>query len=160
MQGRMMEKEAGDAGRGRRCKGKEVRGDGVVCSSAGGCSVLDFLKDVQCQVLTCLRDVGASPFMENGRSLTSVDLAINLRSAALVRRLETRAPFYGLMLLKVPKYMGLGSEWKSRWCVMMPRLPNPHPGLRQADKAVRTLLVCYKVCLVRLFFRQLGPLVF
>eukprot|EP00884_Botryococcus_braunii_P019148 jgi/Botrbrau1/5917/Bobra.0366s0091.2 len=96
------------------------------------------------KVVDLLLQYGASPFMENGRSLTAVDLAINLRSAALVRRLETRAPFYGLMMVKVPKYMGLGSEWKTRWCVVMPRLPNPHPGLQLADRAVRNLLVCYK----------------
>lgn len=56
--------------------------------------------------------------------LTPIDLAINNRHVKLVRRLEQRAFFSGWLLMKVPKYMGLGSEWKSRWCVIMPRYPN------------------------------------
>jgi hypothetical protein len=83
--------------------------------------------------------------VENGRSLTAVDLAINLRNVALVRKLETRAPFYAQLMMKVPKYMGLGSEWRLRWCVIMPRYPNPHPSLPAGDRVVRNLLVCYKV---------------
>jgi hypothetical protein len=74
-----------------------------------------------------------------------VDLAINLRNVALVGKLETRAPFYAQLMMKVPKYMGLGSEWKLRWCVIMPRYPNPHPSLPAGDRVVRNLLVCYKV---------------
>ncbi len=56
--------------------------------------------------------------------LTPIDLAINNRHVKLVRRLEQRAFFSGWLLMKVPKYMGLGSEWKSRWCVIMARYPN------------------------------------
>ena len=56
--------------------------------------------------------------------LTPIDLAINNRHVKLVRRLEQRSFFSGWLLMKVPKYMGLGSEWKSRWCVIMPRYPN------------------------------------
>lgn len=56
--------------------------------------------------------------------LTPIDLAINNRHVKLVRRLEQRAFFSGWLLMKVPKYMGLGSEWKSRWCVIMPRYPS------------------------------------
>ena len=66
--------------------------------------------------------------------LTPIDLAINNRHVKLVRRLEQRSFFTGWLLMKVPKYMGLGSEWKSRWCVIMPRYPSvsflvPWPSL-------------------------------
>jgi len=41
-------------------------------------------------------------------------VAINAKSLALVRQLEGRAPFAGYLAMKVPKFMGLGSEWKAR----------------------------------------------
>ncbi len=46
--------------------------------------------------------------------LTAIDVAINAKSLALVRQLEGRAPFAGYLAMKVPKFMGLGSEWKAR----------------------------------------------
>ena len=49
-----------------------------------------------------------------GPGLTAIDVAINAKSLALVRQLEGRAPFAGYLAMKVPKFMGLGSEWKAR----------------------------------------------
>ena len=43
-----------------------------------------------------------------------MDVAINAKNLALVRQLEARAPFAGYLAMKVPKFMGLGSEWKPR----------------------------------------------
>ncbi|KAK9864310.1 hypothetical protein WJX84_001116 [Apatococcus fuscideae] len=93
-------------------------------------------------VVELLLRYGANAFLENGRGLTPIDLAINNRHVKLVRRLEQRSFFSGWLLMKVPKYMGLGSEWKSRWCVIMPRYPSP--GAPRPEQVVRTLLVCYK----------------
>ncbi|KAK9848937.1 hypothetical protein WJX84_012044 [Apatococcus fuscideae] len=93
-------------------------------------------------IVELLLRYGGNAFLENGRGLTPIDLAINNRHVKLVRRLEQRAFFSGWLLMKVPKYMGLGSEWKSRWCVIMPRYPSP--GAARHEQVVRTLLVCYK----------------
>ena len=43
-----------------------------------------------------------------------------------------------------PRYMGLGSEWKPRWCVIMPRMPNPVTGPAREQQLARSLLVVYK----------------
>ena len=43
-----------------------------------------------------------------------MDVAINAKNLAQVRQLEARAPFAGYLAMKVPKFMGLGSEWKPR----------------------------------------------
>ena len=40
--------------------------------------------------------------------------------------------------------MGLGAEWKPRWCVIMPRYQFPTPGMPAQERVARTLLVCYK----------------
>ena len=61
----------------------------------------------------------------------------------MVRALELRSRFTGTLQLKVPKFMGLGAEWRPRWCVIMPRYPFPGSGQR-ADQVARLLLVCYK----------------
>ena len=61
----------------------------------------------------------------------------------MVRRLETRAQFHAMLLLKVPKWANLGTEWKQRLIVVMPRFPSPvaPPG---TERLVRTLMVAYK----------------
>lgn len=46
--------------------------------------------------------------------LTPIDVAINARHVAMVRKLETRAQFQAVLLMKVPKWGGLGTEWKQR----------------------------------------------
>ena len=47
-----------------------------------------------------------------------MDIAINNKSVAMVRRLESGAAFVGWLDQKVPKYI-LGSEWAKRWCVVV-----------------------------------------
>jgi len=47
--------------------------------------------------------------------LTAIDVAINNRNVAMVRKLETRAQFQAMLLMKVPKWANLGSEWKPRY---------------------------------------------
>jgi ankyrin repeat protein len=49
-----------------------------------------------------------------GAGLTAIDVAINNRNVAMVRKLETRAPFQAMLLMKVPKWANLGTEWKPR----------------------------------------------
>lgn len=44
----------------------------------------------------------------------------------------------------VRRYMGLGSEWSERWCVVMPRFPSVAAPANQ--QLTRSLLVIYKVC--------------
>lgn len=41
------------------------------------------------------------------------------------------------------RYMGLGSEWNDRWCVVMPRFPSVAAPANQ--QLTRSLLVIYKV---------------
>ena len=43
------------------------------------------------------------------------------------------------------RYMGLGSEWNDRWCVVMPRFPSVAAPANQ--QLTRSLLVIYKVCI-------------
>ena len=43
------------------------------------------------------------------------------------------------------RYMGLGSEWNERWCVIMPRFPSVAAPANQ--QLTRSLLVIYKVSL-------------
>ncbi len=61
--------------------------------------------------------------------LTAVDVAINCRNVALVRKLELRSPFQAMLLMKVPKWANLGTEWKHRCRLGLnlrpPNLPNP-----------------------------------
>lgn len=114
--------------------------------------------------------------------LTPVDVAINNKQVAIVRRLEHGAAFAGWLSQKVSKYvsqltechpklaaahvtaclcsrlwltcqawwlgecryMGLGSEWSERWCVVMPRFPSVDAPANQ--QLTRSLLVIYKVC--------------
>ena len=63
-----------------------------------------------------MTDVHGMPanVMSHVPGLTAVDVAINAKNLALVRQLEARAPFAGYLAMKVPKFMGLGSEWKPR----------------------------------------------
>ncbi|DBA84967.1 TPA: hypothetical protein ACH3X2_005708 [Trebouxia sp. C0005] len=84
----------------------------------------------------------ANPFLENGSGLTPVDVAINNKQVAIVRRLEQGAAFAGWLSQKVTKYMGLGSEWNDRWCVVMPRFPSVAAPANQ--QLTRSLLVIYK----------------
>ncbi len=49
-----------------------------------------------------------------GAGLTAIDVAINNRNVAMVRKLETRAQFQSMLLMKVPKWANLGTEWKPR----------------------------------------------
>jgi hypothetical protein len=93
-------------------------------------------------LVEALLRAGANPFLENGQGLTSVDVAINNKAVALVRQLESGAAFAGWLSQKTQKYMGLGSEWTRRWCVVMARFPNPKLDRRQ--QVVRSLLVVYK----------------
>ena len=78
--------------------------------------------------------------------LTPIDLAINNRHVKLVRRLEQRSFFSGWLLMKVPKYMGLGSEWKSRWCVIMPRYPSVSVLALKSFLSLRILSIQHRVC--------------
>lgn len=95
------------------------------------------------RIADLLLHYGASPFLENGRGasplcqtsssvallaallnlegmlwksagLTAVDVAINCRNVALVRKLELRSLFQAMLLMKVPKWANLGTEWKHR----------------------------------------------
>ncbi|KAK9909290.1 hypothetical protein WJX75_000074 [Coccomyxa subellipsoidea] len=95
------------------------------------------------RVADLLLHYGASPFLENARGLTAIDVAINNRNVAMVRKLETRAPFQAMLLMKVPKWANLGTEWKPRWIVIMPRYPSP-VAPAGTERLVRTLLVSYK----------------
>lgn len=47
------------------------------------------------------------------------------------------------VLLVMCRYMGLGSEWSERWCVVMPRFPSVAAPANQ--QLTRSLLVIYKV---------------
>ena len=44
------------------------------------------------------------------------------------------------MYKQVPRFMGLGAEWKERWCVVMPR----YQLTTGRGTVARSLLVCYK----------------
>jgi hypothetical protein len=46
--------------------------------------------------------------------LTAIDVAINARNVYLTRKLEAAAQFQALLLMKVPKWGGLGTEWRQR----------------------------------------------
>jgi len=48
------------------------------------------------------------------------------------------------------RYMGLGSEWNDRWCVVMPRFPSVAAPANQ--QLTRSLLVVYKARSVLLIF--------
>lgn len=52
------------------------------------------------------------------------------------------------LLLHCCRYMGLGSEWIQRWCVIMPRFPSVAAPAEQ--QMIRSLLVIYKAscCIV------------
>ena len=73
---------------------------------------------------------------------TSVDVAARAGTAALARRLEVGALFSGHLMMKVPRLLGLGAEWKPRWVVASPRYPCPRAA---GDGVVRRTLACYKV---------------
>ncbi len=63
---------------------------------------------------------------------TAVDFACSAKNAQLLRRLEAGSPYSGWLMLKVPRFGGLGSEWQPRWCVVMHRYPYPgSPPSRQ-----------------------------
>ncbi|CAL8467857.1 g7395 [Coccomyxa elongata] len=95
------------------------------------------------RVADLLLHYGASPFLENARGLTAIDVAINNRNVAMVRKLEARAQLQAMLLMKVPKWGGLGTEWRQRWVVIMPRYPSPVAPVG-TERLVRTLLVAYK----------------
>jgi hypothetical protein len=44
-----------------------------------------------------------------------MDVACADKNATLLRRTEQAAVFRGWLLMKVPRFGGLGSEWQSRW---------------------------------------------
>ncbi|KAL3161075.1 hypothetical protein ABBQ38_009458 [Trebouxia sp. C0009 RCD-2024] len=94
------------------------------------------------QIADLLLRASANPFLENAAGLTPVDVAINNKQVAIVRRLEHGAAFAGWLSQKVSKYMGLGSEWSERWCVVMPRFPSVDAPANQ--QLTRSLLVIYK----------------
>ena len=49
-------------------------------------------------------------------------MAINSRNVSMVRKLETRAQFASLLLMKVPKWANLGTEWKQRYAARLVHL--------------------------------------
>ncbi|KAI3426006.1 hypothetical protein D9Q98_007974 [Chlorella vulgaris] len=68
---------------------------------------------------------GASPFVENCKGLTAMDIACSTKNVPLLRRLEQCAPFAGWLLVKVPVFGGFGATWQRRWVVISHRFPNP-----------------------------------
>jgi hypothetical protein len=72
---------------------------------------------------------GASPFQENGRGQTAVDTTIRAGDAGLARRLEAEAAdFSGDLAMKVPRLLGLGADWRTRYVVVAPRFACPVSG--------------------------------
>lgn len=78
------------------------------------------------RIVDLLLRCGGSPFTENAKGFTAMDIACANRNAALVRLLERAAPFHGWLMMKVPRFGGLGSTWERRYCVICHRFPYPH----------------------------------
>ena len=91
-------------------------------------------------VVDLLLRAGASPFVENARGFTAMDLACSGKSVEVLRRMEAAAPFRGWLLMKCPRFGGLGSEWQRRWCVVSHRLPYP----RARQQVTHVVLLAYK----------------
>lgn len=85
---------------------------------------------------------GASPFTENCKGFTALDIACASRNPTLVRRLEHVAPFHGWLMMKVPRFGGLGSTWERRWCVICHRFPYPHAP--PAQQLTHVVFLAYK----------------
>jgi hypothetical protein len=85
---------------------------------------------------------GASPFVENGRGYTAMDLGCSTKAAELLRRMEVGALWRGWVLQKVPRLGGLSTEWQRRWAVVCHRLPRP--GAPPERRLAHVVLLCYK----------------
>lgn len=66
--------------------------------------------------------------------LTAIDVAINSRNVAMVRKLETRSQFHSMLLMKVAKWANLGTEWKQR-CIAL-HFP-PHHSIELCAQCAR-----------------------
>lgn len=82
----------------------------------------------QSHVIDLLLTHDADPFITNGRGFTCMDLAASLGNPTLLRRLENRAIFNGWLMMKVPRFAGLGCEWQPRFTVVTRRTTSPQPG--------------------------------
>jgi hypothetical protein len=92
--------------------------------------------------LDVLLEAGASPFVENGRGYTAMDLGCSTKAAELLRRMEAGALWRGWVLQKVPRLGGLSTEWQRRWAVVCHRLPRP--GAPPERRLAHVVLLCYK----------------
>ena len=68
-----------------------------------------------------LLDAGADPGCENAAGYTPTDLATTGGATKVLRCLEQRAEFRGLLVVKVPVLGGLGREWQRRWVTVYQR---------------------------------------
>ncbi|GAB4823109.1 hypothetical protein N2152v2_010155 [Parachlorella kessleri] len=93
-------------------------------------------------VVDLLMRHGANPLVENMRGFTAMDVACADKNVALLRRTEAAAVFKGWLMLKVPRFGGLGSEWQRRWCVICHRYP--YPGAPPARQVTHLVFLAYK----------------
>lgn len=108
----------------------------------GGSALHEAVAHRHDQVVELLLRCGASPFTENVKGFTAMDIACAARNVPMVRRLEQVAPFAGWLLMKVPKFAGLGSTWERRWCVVCHRFPYPHAP--PAQQLTHVVFLAYK----------------
>ncbi|GLC38255.1 hypothetical protein PLESTB_000940600 [Pleodorina starrii] len=71
---------------------------------------------------------GASPFAANAAGRTALDEAGASGHSGMVRAIEKRAEFCGLVAFKTETLGGLSSRYKVRWAVLMPYLPHVPGG--------------------------------
>lgn len=64
-----------------------------------------------------------------------MDVAVGSRSALVLRRMESAAPFAGIIAVKEVKWGGLGALWQPRHVVVMHRFPGP--ATPASDRVVR-----------------------
>lgn len=74
-----------------------------------------------------------------------MDLAASLGNHTLLRRLENKAIFNGWLMMKVPRFAGLGCEWQPRFTVVTRRTTPPQPDTTNANAATHHyVLLAYK----------------
>jgi hypothetical protein len=100
----------------------------------------------QSHIIDLLLTRDADPFITNARGFTCMDLAASLGNHTLLRRFENKAICNGWLMMKVPRFAGLGCEWQPRFTVVTRRTTSPQPsGTANSNAATHHfVLLAYK----------------
>jgi hypothetical protein len=108
----------------------------------GGTALHEAVNSGHDHVAELLLAAHASPFVENLKGFTPMDLACSFKNSSILRRMEDEALFSGWLWMKVPRMGGLGSEWSRRHVVICHRLPCP--ATQSGDRRTHLVLLAYK----------------